>query len=72
MVIHEFYMLSNLQAQLTKLPKNLLAKTSTIKNTGQLLEQMPRVISSLDAHIESGLQRFLFLFCLAQPCDFRL
>ena len=36
MVIHEFYMLSNLQAQLTKLPKNLLAKTSTIKNTGQV------------------------------------
>ncbi|KAH7514362.1 hypothetical protein FEM48_Zijuj11G0081600 [Ziziphus jujuba var. spinosa] len=44
-------------AQLAKLPKDLLAKTSTIKNTGQLLEQMPRLISSLDAHMESGLQR---------------
>ncbi|CAL9029018.1 unnamed protein product [Prunus brigantina] len=38
------------------LPKNLLVKTSTIKHTGQLLEQMPRVVSSLDAHMESGLQ----------------
>ncbi|XP_075639860.1 tobamovirus multiplication protein 2B [Castanea sativa] len=44
------------QAQLIKLPKNLLAKTSTIKNTGQVLEQMPRVISSFDAHMENGLQ----------------
>ncbi|KAK9266925.1 hypothetical protein L1049_027184 [Liquidambar formosana] len=43
-------------AHLIKLPKNLLAKASTIKNTGQVLEQMPRVISSLDAHIERGLQ----------------
>ncbi|KAF5960106.1 hypothetical protein HYC85_001315 [Camellia sinensis] len=43
-------------AQLIKLPKNLLAKTSTIKNTGLVLEQMPRVISSLDAHMENGLQ----------------
>ncbi|XVE65248.1 hypothetical protein DITRI_Ditri07aG0165800 [Diplodiscus trichospermus] len=45
-----------LQTQLMKLPKNLLAKTPTIKNTGQMLELMPRVISSLDAHIDSGLQ----------------
>ncbi|KAI3956800.1 hypothetical protein MKW92_033587 [Papaver armeniacum] len=44
------------QAHLLKLPKNLLAKTATIKNTAQVLEQMPRVISALDAHIESGLQ----------------
>lgn len=44
------------QAQLIKLPKNLLLKSSTIKHTGQLLEQMPRVISSLDAHMENGLQ----------------
>ncbi|TQE08088.1 hypothetical protein C1H46_006362 [Malus baccata] len=43
-------------AQLIKLPKNLLVKTSTIKHTGQLLGQMPRVISSLDAHMENGLQ----------------
>ncbi|KAF6135458.1 hypothetical protein GIB67_015311 [Kingdonia uniflora] len=45
------------QALLIKLPKNLLAKTSTIKNTAQVLQQMPRVISSLDAHMDSGLQR---------------
>ncbi|XP_016677228.1 tobamovirus multiplication protein 2B isoform X1 [Gossypium hirsutum] len=42
--------------QLMKLPKNLLAKTPTIKNTGQMLELMPRAISSLDAHIDNGLQ----------------
>ncbi|KAF6156808.1 hypothetical protein GIB67_033277 [Kingdonia uniflora] len=45
------------QALLIKLPKNLLMKTSTIKNTAQVLQQMPRVISSLDAHMDSGLQR---------------
>ncbi|EOY24068.1 Tobamovirus multiplication 2B protein isoform 2 [Theobroma cacao] len=44
------------QTQLMKLPKNLLAKAPTIKNTGQMLEQMPRVISVLDAQIDSGLQ----------------
>ncbi|XP_068666249.1 tobamovirus multiplication protein 2B [Aristolochia californica] len=43
------------QALLAKLPKNLLAKASTMKNTEQVLEQMPRVISSLDAYIDSGL-----------------
>ncbi|XP_043695028.1 tobamovirus multiplication protein 2B isoform X2 [Telopea speciosissima] len=43
------------QALLLKLPTNLLAKTSTIKNTGHVLEQMPRVISSVDAHMENGL-----------------
>ncbi|KAL0437316.1 UNVERIFIED_CONTAM: Tobamovirus multiplication protein 2B [Sesamum radiatum] len=45
------------QAQLMKLPRNLLAKTSTIKNTEMVLEQLPQVISSLDAHTERGLQR---------------
>ncbi|XP_077237121.1 tobamovirus multiplication protein 2B-like isoform X3 [Tasmannia lanceolata] len=45
------------QALLTRLPKNLLAKAHTINNTGQVLQQMPRVISSLDAHLENGLQR---------------
>ncbi|KAH1218231.1 Tobamovirus multiplication protein 2B [Glycine soja] len=45
------------QAQLVKLPKNLLAKVSTIKNTEQVLEQLPGVISSLDAHMENGLQK---------------
>ncbi|KAH7862462.1 hypothetical protein Vadar_005118 [Vaccinium darrowii] len=44
------------QVHLAKLPRNLLAKASTIKNTEQILEQMPRVISSLDAHLDNGLQ----------------
>ncbi|THU65584.1 hypothetical protein C4D60_Mb05t05180 [Musa balbisiana] len=43
------------QAELIKLPKNLFAKVSTIKNTGQVLDQLPRVISSLDAYMESSL-----------------
>ncbi|XP_058224368.1 tobamovirus multiplication protein 2B isoform X5 [Rhododendron vialii] len=47
---------SCLQVHLAKLPRNLLAKTSTIKNTEQILEQMPHVISSLDAHLDNGLQ----------------
>ncbi|KAI7751827.1 hypothetical protein M8C21_005848 [Ambrosia artemisiifolia] len=42
--------------KLVKLPKNLLAKASTIKNTQKVLEQMPSVISSLDAYMDSGLQ----------------
>ncbi|KAI3990587.1 hypothetical protein MKX01_022887 [Papaver californicum] len=55
------------QAHLLKLPKNLLAKTATIKNTSQVLEQMPRVISSLDALMESGLQRLVFpLLCVKE------
>ncbi|KAJ6845573.1 tobamovirus multiplication protein 2B [Iris pallida] len=44
------------QAHLIKLPKNLYAKASTITNTGQILEQLPRVISSLDAYMESSLR----------------
>ncbi|KAF3961076.1 hypothetical protein ACB098_10G028500 [Castanea mollissima] len=55
-LLHLMQQSSVSQAQLIKLPKNLLAKTSTIKNTGQVLEQMPRVISSFDAHMENGLQ----------------
>ncbi|PON43376.1 Tobamovirus multiplication protein 2B [Trema orientale] len=55
-LLHLMQTSSPTQTQLMKLPKNLLAKTPTIKNTGQLLEQMPRVISSLDAHMENGLQ----------------
>ncbi|KAJ8557926.1 hypothetical protein K7X08_004692 [Anisodus acutangulus] len=43
-------------AELMKLPKSLFAKTPTIKNTEMVLEQLPRVISSLDAHMENGLQ----------------
>ncbi|KAJ7944626.1 Tobamovirus multiplication protein 2B [Quillaja saponaria] len=54
------------QAQLIKLPKNLYAKASTIKNTGQVLEQMPQVISSLDAHIENGLQSVPHLKTVSQ------
>ncbi|XP_062078364.1 tobamovirus multiplication protein 2B [Humulus lupulus] len=55
-LLHLMQTSSPSQTQLMKLPKNLLAKTPTIKNTGQLLEHMPRVISSLDAHMEKGLQ----------------
>ncbi|XP_050377631.1 tobamovirus multiplication protein 2B [Argentina anserina] len=55
-LLHLMQQSSPSQAQLIKLPKNLLLKSSTIKNTGHLLEQMPRVISSLDAHMETGLQ----------------
>ncbi|XP_008238352.1 PREDICTED: tobamovirus multiplication protein 2B isoform X3 [Prunus mume] len=55
-LLHLMQQSSPSQAQLIRLPKNLLVKTSTIKHTGQLLEQMPRVVSSLDAHMESGLQ----------------
>ncbi|XP_047342636.1 tobamovirus multiplication protein 2B [Impatiens glandulifera] len=55
-LLHLMQQSSPSQSHLVKLPKNLLAKASTIKNTEQVLEQMPRVISSLDAHIDSGLQ----------------
>ncbi|KAG8058716.1 hypothetical protein GUJ93_ZPchr0002g23060 [Zizania palustris] len=44
------------QARLAKLPKNLLAKVSLAKNTGQVLHQLPGVISSLDAYMDSSLQ----------------
>ncbi|KAM0884091.1 hypothetical protein ACQ4PT_031218 [Festuca glaucescens] len=44
------------QAHLAKLPKNLLAKTSLTKNTEQVLQQLPNVISSLDAFMDSSLQ----------------
>ncbi|PRQ18692.1 hypothetical protein RchiOBHm_Chr7g0208861 [Rosa chinensis] len=55
-LLHLMQQSSPSQTQLIKLPKNLLLKSSTIKNTGNLLEQMPQVISSLDAHMETGLQ----------------
>ncbi|XP_045800968.1 tobamovirus multiplication protein 2B [Trifolium pratense] len=55
-LLHLMQHSSPAQAKLVKLPKNLLAKVSTIKNTEQVLEQLPRVISSLDAHMENGLQ----------------
>ncbi|XP_073157406.1 tobamovirus multiplication protein 2B [Henckelia pumila] len=41
---------------LRKLPKSLLSKVSTMKNTELVLEQMPQVISALDVHVQSGLQ----------------
>ncbi|KAA8522085.1 hypothetical protein F0562_012601 [Nyssa sinensis] len=57
-LLHLMQQSSPSQAHLMKLPKNLLAKTSTIKNTEQVLEQMPRVISSLDAHMDNGFQSY--------------
>ncbi|GMI71750.1 tobamovirus multiplication 2B [Hibiscus trionum] len=55
-LLHLMQQSSPSQTQLMQLPRNLLAKTPTIKNTGQMLELMPRVISSLDAHVDNGLQ----------------
>ncbi|CAK9167924.1 unnamed protein product [Ilex paraguariensis] len=55
-LLHLMLQSSPAQAQLMKLPKNLLAKTSAIRNTELVLEQMPRIISSLDAHMDDGLQ----------------
>nr|XP_043607238.1 tobamovirus multiplication protein 2B [Erigeron canadensis] len=55
-LLHIMLQSSPSQDKLVKLPKNLLAKTSTIRNTQQVLEQMPSVISSLDAHMDYGLQ----------------
>ncbi|XP_011018614.1 PREDICTED: tobamovirus multiplication protein 2B isoform X3 [Populus euphratica] len=55
-LLHLMQQSSPSQAKLMKLPKNLLAKASTVKNTGQVLYQMPKVISSLDAYMDSGLQ----------------
>ncbi|KAJ3681746.1 hypothetical protein LUZ60_014319 [Juncus effusus] len=43
------------QAQLMKLPKNLLEKSSLAKSTEKVLEQLPHVISTLDAYMESSL-----------------
>ncbi|VVA93311.1 unnamed protein product [Arabis nemorensis] len=60
-LLHLMRQSSSSQAQLAKLPKNLLAKTSLTKATGQALAQLPQVISSLDAHIESGLNRTINL-----------
>ncbi|KAI3716855.1 hypothetical protein L1987_68052 [Smallanthus sonchifolius] len=55
-LLHIMLQSSPSQNNLVKLPKNLLARASTIKNTQQVLEQMPSVISSLDAHMDNGLQ----------------
>ncbi|XP_022156647.1 tobamovirus multiplication protein 2B [Momordica charantia] len=55
-LLHLMQQSSPAQAQLIKLPKNLLAKAPAIKNTGKILEQMPKVVSSLDAYVEKGLE----------------
>ncbi|KAK7335030.1 hypothetical protein VNO80_26800 [Phaseolus coccineus] len=65
-LLHLMQHSSPAQAQLVKLPKNLLAKVPTIKNTEQILEQLPRVISSLDAHMENGLQNVPHLKTVVQ------
>lgn len=57
---------SSAQAQLIQLPKNLLAKAPTIKNTGKILEQMPQVVSSLDAYVEKGLESIPHLQTIVQ------
>ncbi|KAF9625896.1 hypothetical protein IFM89_027673 [Coptis chinensis] len=61
-LLHLMQQSSPSQACLMKLPKNLVAKTSTIRNTAQVLEQLPQVISSLDAHTEDGLHRLNRVF----------
>ncbi|XP_071701106.1 tobamovirus multiplication protein 2B-like [Rutidosis leptorrhynchoides] len=55
-LLHIMLQSSPSQDNLVKLPKNLLAKTTTIKNTQRVLEQMPLVISSVDEHMDHGLQ----------------
>ncbi|KAL9308044.1 Tobamovirus multiplication protein 2B [Arabidopsis thaliana] len=65
-LLHLMRQSSSSQAQLAKLPKNLLAKASLTKATGQALAQLPQVISSLDAHIESGLHSGVHLNTVTQ------
>ncbi|KAK7324443.1 hypothetical protein VNO77_27999 [Canavalia gladiata] len=65
-LLHLMQHSSPAQTQLIKLPKNLLAKVPTIKNTEQVLEQLPVVISSLDAHMENGLQNVPHLKTVVQ------
>ncbi|KAG5384816.1 hypothetical protein IGI04_036286 [Brassica rapa subsp. trilocularis] len=65
-LLHLMRQSSSAQAQLAKLPKNLLAKASLTKATGQALAQLPQVISSLDAHIESGLNSGVHLNTVTQ------
>ncbi|KAJ8754378.1 hypothetical protein K2173_002829 [Erythroxylum novogranatense] len=65
-LLHLMQQSSSSQAQLRKLPKNLVEKASTIKNTGQVLEQLPHVISFLEAHVENGLQSVPHLKTVSQ------
>ncbi|XP_010677291.3 tobamovirus multiplication protein 2B [Beta vulgaris subsp. vulgaris] len=53
------------QGHLAKLPKNLLAKRYH-QNTGQVLQQLPLVISSLDAYMENGLHSIPHLKTVTQ------
>lgn len=55
-LLHLMLQSSPAQVELLKLPRSLLAKTPTIKNTELVLEQLPHVISSLDAHVDDALQ----------------
>eukprot|EP00252_Welwitschia_mirabilis_P025880 TRINITY_DN8252_c0_g1_i1.p1 TRINITY_DN8252_c0_g1~~TRINITY_DN8252_c0_g1_i1.p1 ORF type:complete len:110 (+),score=26.70 TRINITY_DN8252_c0_g1_i1:247-576(+) len=41
---------------LSKLPKSFLTKIENVKHTEQSLEQLPQVISSLDAYLDRALQ----------------
>ncbi|XP_078155945.1 tobamovirus multiplication 2B isoform X1 [Carex rostrata] len=54
-LLHLMQHSSPAQAELVKLPKNLLAKASLAKSTDHVLQQLPHVISSLDAYMESSL-----------------
>ncbi|KAK7401705.1 hypothetical protein VNO78_13400 [Psophocarpus tetragonolobus] len=65
-LLHLMQHSSPAQAQLVKLPKDLLAKVPIIKNTEQVLEQLPWVISCLDAHMENGLQNVPHLKTVVQ------
>ncbi|XP_074264707.1 tobamovirus multiplication protein 2B [Silene latifolia] len=65
-LLHLMQYSSPSQAQLAKLPKNLMAKTDTIRNTGQVLKQLPLVISSLDAYTEHGLNSIPHLKTVSQ------
>ncbi|KAL9242708.1 hypothetical protein vseg_016683 [Gypsophila vaccaria] len=65
-LLHLIQHSSHSQAQLAKLPKRLMAKTDTIRNTGQVLQQLPLVISSLDAYTEHGLHSIPHLKTVSQ------
>ncbi|KAJ4784853.1 Tobamovirus multiplication 2B protein [Rhynchospora pubera] len=54
-LLHLMQQSSPAQAELIKLPKSLLAKASLANSTEQVLQQLPHVISSLDAYMESSL-----------------
>ncbi|XP_052171308.1 tobamovirus multiplication protein 2B [Diospyros lotus] len=69
-LLHLMQQSSSSQAQLMKLPKNLLAKIPTIKNTEQILQQMPQVISSLDAHMDNASQSVPHLETVIQLLEY--